>query len=87
MSYRVQLAPGARRQLHRLPAKAAFAVVEFLDGPLPEDPYRVGKKLRDDPKERYTARVGNYRILYRVHEAVQVVSVTRVAHRAGAYRP
>jgi mRNA interferase RelE/StbE len=84
--YRVELTPPARRNLSRLPTKAAFAVVEFLEGPLAENPHRVGKKLRDDPFDRYTARVGVYRIIYKIDDEVHVVSVARIGHRADVYR-
>ena len=46
----------------------------------------MGKKLREDPFDRYTARVGVYRVIYRIDDAVRVVSVARVGHRADVYR-
>ena len=87
MTHRIELTPAARRDLHRLPTRAAFAVVEYIEGPLAENPHRVGKMLRDDPAKRYTARVGVYRIMYKIDDAVLVISVVRIAHRADVYRP
>ena len=53
--------------------------------PLAENPHRVGKKLREDPFDRYTARVGVYRVIYRIDDAVRVVSVARVGHHANVH--
>jgi mRNA-degrading endonuclease RelE of RelBE toxin-antitoxin system len=64
VTYRIELTPSARRDLHRLSAKAAFAVLEYLEGPLAENPYRVGTMLREDPTEQYTARIGRRADVY-----------------------
>lgn len=86
MTYRIELTPAACRDLHRLPTTAAFAVVEYIEGPLAENPHRVGKMLRDDPAKRHTARVGIYRIIYKIDDVILVVSVVRIGHRADVYR-
>jgi len=62
------------------------AVVEFLTGPLIENPRRVGKPLRGDLSGIYSARRGTYRILYRIDERHHEVVVVRIDHRRGAYR-
>jgi mRNA interferase RelE/StbE len=87
VTYRVELTPTACRNLHGLPTRVAFAVVEYIEGPLAENPHRVGKVRRDDPTERYTARVGVHRIIYRIDDKIRVISLVRIGHRAGVYRP
>jgi mRNA-degrading endonuclease RelE of RelBE toxin-antitoxin system len=82
----LRVAPPARRALERLPAKVAVAVVEFLLGPLVENPSRVGKPLRGDLEGLHSARVGGYRIVYGVDEAVGNIDVLHIAHRADVYR-
>lgn len=86
MTYAVELLSPARRALDRLPAKVFDAVIAFISGPLAETPQRVGKPLRHEFEGTYSARVGPYRILYEIHEVVQVVAVIRIAHRADVYR-
>jgi len=87
VTYRVVVTSPALRGINRLPPKIHLAVAEFINGPLAENPHRVGKPLRDDPTKRYTARVGVYRVIYRIEDQVHVVSVVRVGHRADIYRP
>jgi len=76
----------AERTLSRLPERVAVAVVEFLVGPLLEDPRPVGKSLQGELAGYRSARRGAYRIVYRVIDEAAVVRVVRIEHRADAYR-
>lgn len=81
------LSSGARRALeHQLPIGIALAVWEFCNGPLREDPRRVGKPLGRELTGYFPARRGAYRIVYRLVEGDSVVHVVRIEHRANVYR-
>jgi mRNA interferase RelE/StbE len=81
------VAPSARRQLSEtLPEAVAFAAFEFIVGPLLDNPHRVGKRLRPPLDDRHSARRGTYRVLYRIDEERQRVTVVGVFSRADAYR-
>ncbi|MCU1617744.1 MAG: plasmid stabilization system [Frankiales bacterium] len=55
--YTVLLSPGAKRAIEQeLPEAVAVAVVDFLYGPLAEDPHRVGKPLRFQLEGYWSAR-------------------------------
>ena len=85
MSYRVRISPTARPDLEsRLPHAVAAAALEFIHGPLAENPHRVGKPLKRDLEGLWAARRGQYRVVYEVLED-EVVSVVRVAHRADVH--
>jgi mRNA-degrading endonuclease RelE of RelBE toxin-antitoxin system len=77
----------ARRAIDRLPEKIALAVLDYLVGPLLENPHRVGKPLRGDLAGLHSARVGAYRIVYEVNEGSRTVRVIYIDHRADVYRP
>jgi mRNA-degrading endonuclease RelE of RelBE toxin-antitoxin system len=64
----------------------ALAVWEFCDGPLREDPRRVGKPLVRDLTGYYAARRGAYRIIYRLDDGDSVIFVVRNEHRSAVYR-
>jgi mRNA-degrading endonuclease RelE of RelBE toxin-antitoxin system len=83
--YELRLAPGAERTLARIPEFAAAAIVEFMTGPLLENPQRVGKPLLLDLKGYLCARRGAYRVLYRIEDP-DIVRVTQIDHRADVYR-
>ena len=85
--YELIVAPSARRQLsEELPEAVAFAAFEFIVGPLLDNPHRVGKRLRPPLEDRHSARRGTYRVLYRIDEERQCVTVVGVFSRADAYR-
>lgn len=82
------IAPTARRQLtDKLPDGVAFAAYEFIVGPLLDNPHRVGKRLRPPLDDRYSARRGTYRVIYRIDDKRCRVTVVGIVHRADAYRP
>ena len=85
--YELLLSGAARRALEReLPVAIALAVWEFCDGPLRENPPRVGKPLGRELTSYFSARRGAYRVIYRLIQDNSVVHVVRIEHRANAYR-
>ena len=77
----------ARRAIDRLPSKVALAVLDFLLGPLLENPQRVGKPLRGELTGLYSARVGTYRVVHEISDHDHAVRVVYIDHRADIYRP
>jgi mRNA-degrading endonuclease RelE of RelBE toxin-antitoxin system len=69
-----------------LPEKIAYAVYEFITGPLLDNPRRVGKPLGPPLAPAYSARRGDYRVLYFIDDATHTVKVTTIRLRADAYR-
>ncbi len=85
--YRLVLSPSAERSLARLPEAATSAIVEFMVGPLSENPHRVGHRLQRELAGLWAARRGAYRVIYEIDDANAVVAVLRIDHRADVYRP
>lgn len=84
--YTVVLSSAAKRAIQRdLPEAVAAAVVDFLFGPLAGDPHRVGKPLRLELEGLWSARRGQYRVIYSIHDDRVLVRVVRISHRADAY--
>ena len=69
-----------------LPEKIAQSVYEFIIGPLPDNPQRVGRPLGPPVAPAYSARRGDHRVLYFIDDATHTVKVTAIRHRADAYR-
>ncbi|MDE0374844.1 MAG: type II toxin-antitoxin system RelE/ParE family toxin [bacterium] len=86
-SWCLAVARPARRAIDRLPEKIALAVVEYMLGPLLENPGRVGKPLRGDLSGLHSARIGAYRIVYEIDEDRHRVNVAYIDHRADIHRP
>lgn len=87
MTYRITWSRQARRALSQdLPEPVAAACVEFILGPLAENPHRVGKPLREPLAGLHSARRGEFRVIYRIDDAEIIVHVVSVKHRRDAYR-
>lgn len=82
----VEVASPARRALSRLPGRVVHAVIEFISGPLAENPHRLSKPLRNELKGVRSARRGDYRILLRVDDEHHTILIVDIDHRAHIYR-
>lgn len=81
------VAASAERSLRRLPEPVAAAVVEFMVGPLVENPRRVGHPLRRELAGLWSARRGPYGVVYEIDDEANAVQVLRIDHRSDIYRP
>jgi mRNA interferase RelE/StbE len=84
--YELRLSRAARRALaETLPETVAAAVWAFVNGPLLDNPHRVGKPLRFELEGYHSAGRGQYRVSYRIDEHEVVVDVIKISHRGDAY--
>lgn len=86
MTYRIEVAPAAERQLRKLDPVArrrVQAAIEILAG-TPRPP--GAEALAGQPSGTLRVRTGDYRIVYEVHDDRLVVLVIRVGHRRDVYR-
>jgi mRNA interferase RelE/StbE len=74
-TYRVELLP---RSIQIRLVRAVYA--------LADDPRPAGCKKLVGDKNLWRVRVGDYRILYEIHDKRLLVLVVRVAHRKDVYR-
>lgn len=84
--YDVVFTRSARRALEvTLPESVAAAAFEFIVGPLAHGPHRVGRPLREPLAPLYSARRGEYRVLYRIEDDRLVIEIVTIEHRRDAY--
>ncbi len=79
----LRLTRRARYDLDALPDTVRAAVVETLAS-IAAEPEHAGKQLVGRLKGLWSARVGNYRVLYTIE--ARTVIVRAIRHRAVAYR-
>ncbi|MDD7835075.1 MULTISPECIES: type II toxin-antitoxin system RelE family toxin [Paenarthrobacter] len=85
--WKVQVTSPALKTFHRLPEKAASAIVEFVTGALADNPHRLSKPLTNELIGLRTARRGDYRVLFTLDLEEHVLYVHRIQHRADVYKP
>lgn len=84
--FEVELKPRAQKAIHELlPAKVVDVVLYFMNGPLRENPERVGKLLEAPFQNTWSARRGDYRIIYVIHEELGKIAVLDIKHRSHVY--
>jgi mRNA interferase RelE/StbE len=85
VAYRLEVSPRASRDLKKLPARAHERLKDHIDG-LAHTPRPRGVVKLAGEIDTYRIRVGDYRVLYEVHDRVLLVIVLKVADRKEAYR-
>lgn len=85
MAYRLELSPRASRDLKKLPTRVQERLKDHIDA-LAHAPRPRGVVKLEGEVDTYRIRVGDYRVLYEVHDRVLVVIVLKIADRKEAYR-
>ncbi len=73
------------RSLHAVPPRISEPLVAFIFGGVADNPRRRGKPLQRDLEGRWSARRGDYRIIYRIEDDTKTIVVLKIAHRSHAY--
>lgn len=84
--YDVEITSEGLRHLNQLPQKIREAALAALHRPIRENPYRLGKRLTGELDGLFSARRGDYRIIYSADDTVMTLLVHRVQHRGTVYR-
>ncbi len=85
VSYQVEFAPAAERQFRDLPRKIQERVAPKIAALAANPRPRRVEKLEGE-SDLYRVRVGQYRVIYQIHDEVLLILVVRVAHRREVYR-
>jgi len=85
MNYTVRLKRSAEKELEDLPDHVHDRIAERLLA-LEQNPRPRGVRKLRGRAEEYRLRVGDYRVLYVVDDAAQVVEVIAIRHRREAYQ-
>lgn len=83
--YRVLLERGAEKDLSRLSSRIHQDVITAIQA-LANNPRPSGCRKMAGSKNDWRIRVGDYRVIYEIGDAIRVVRVNRVRHRREVYR-
>lgn len=85
MSYRIEWKPSAERSFRKLPRQAqdriSLRVNELATNPRPDGVKKLGGE-----ENAWRIRVGDFRIIYEIHDGVLMIMILRVANRRESYR-
>ncbi len=83
--YTVTFARSARKELQSLPIAAAARILKKVEA-LGTNPRPVGSKKLIGAKDLWRLRVGDYRVVYKIHDDDGTIDVSVVRHRSEVYR-
>jgi mRNA interferase RelE/StbE len=83
--YELIIKPSAEKALDRYPKAVRKRIVEAMED-LRDDPRPRGATKLAGDQNAYRFRIGDYRVVYEIHDDALFVLVFRVAHRKDAYR-
>ena len=84
-SYAVSFRRSAEKDLRRLDATVHRRVLRAIDG-LAQEPRPPGCRKLVGSEDAFRIRVGDYRVIYTVDDAVLIVAIESIRHRREAYR-
>jgi mRNA interferase RelE/StbE len=85
MAYTVEFGASADRELRKLSRELQLRLRPRIDA-LETNPRAPGAKKLAGRENLWRIRVGDYRVVYEIHDRILVVLIVRIAHRREAYR-
>jgi mRNA interferase RelE/StbE len=83
--YRIEYAKGVDKDLQKIPNKTALRITKAVDR-LGTNPRPAGCVKLVGFDTEYRIRVGDYRVIYQIHDSVLVLLVIELGHRKDIYR-
>jgi len=85
LKYRIEFKKSAAKFLKKLPKQDRRRIRDKIDSFAENLPDPITTKMKgDNPFHR--VRVGDYRIIYEIHEDTLVILVLKIGHRKEVYR-
>jgi mRNA-degrading endonuclease RelE of RelBE toxin-antitoxin system len=86
VSYAVVWSSPARRSIGALAEKTATAVVEYTHAVVAKNPRQAGHELHFELEGMYSARRGDFRVIYTIDDEATTVRVVAIGHHSDIYR-
>lgn len=83
--YAVSFRRSAVKDMRRLDATVQRRVMREIES-LADEPRPDGCRKLAGSEDAYRIRIGDYRVVYTVDDAVLIVAIERIRHRRDAYR-
>jgi mRNA interferase RelE/StbE len=84
MSYEIKLTTRAEKQFLKLSVSIQKRIAEKIDA-LAINPYPQGSKKLSG-LDAYRIRIGDYRVIYQIHDDILLITIIKIGHRREVYR-
>ncbi|MGL4234116.1 MAG: type II toxin-antitoxin system RelE family toxin [Casimicrobium sp.] len=88
MAWQISLSAGAESQLEKLDPPTAKRITRFVRERIAvlDDPRDLGKALHGRLRQYWSYRVGDYRVICDIQDAIVTILVVDVDHRKDVYK-
>lgn len=69
----------------KVPKEIQERIKRYIDTDLKESPFSAGKQLKGRLRGRWSFRIGDYRIIYKIDNKLVVVLIIKIGHRKDIY--
>ena len=84
--FKIVFKKSAQKEIEKLPAVVVKRIAPAIDD-LAENPRPQGsKKLTSQAENLWRIRFGDYRVVYLIEDAIQIIEVRKVGHRKDIYK-
>ena len=84
-SYRIEWKPSSLKELRKLPNDAIGRIVVAVEA-LKDNPFPHGSRKLSGGRSSYRIRVGDYRVICTVSDALLVIEIVKAGHRKDVYK-
>ena len=84
MTYQIQILRKAQKALARIQDPDYKRIVAAIED-LAEDPRPPGSKKLTG-RDGWRIRIGRYRVIYEIEDAIRIVTILDIGHRSSIYR-
>ncbi len=85
MTYQIEYRPSVLKSLKKLPRSDMRRILDRIDVMAEKLPDPSTTKMRGN-NNFHKIRIGNYRVIYEIHEDVLVILVFKIGHRKDVYK-
>lgn len=85
MNYRIEVKKSAAKSLSKIPKADQKRIAAKIDKLAEDTPNPDTTKMKGN-NPFHKIRVGNYRIVYEIHEKVLLILVVKIGHRKDIYK-
>lgn len=85
MAFRIEWKKSTKKDLRKLPFAIVNRIISAVEE-LADDPFPHGVEKLTGSEHAYRIRVGDYRVIFEVISALELIEIQRVRHRKDVYR-
>ena len=85
MQYEIQFKASAAKEFRKLPVEIKARLQKAINA-LKTEPRPPGTKKLAGEDDLYSIRVGDFRVIYKIDDAVTLITVMRIRHRREVYQ-